>query len=95
MDQAHRLRELERENARLKKLVVEQALDVSILQEAASGTDQPSPTTAGGGAGSSRAGLIGEAGLPGPGSAAIDPSPPPFNYGSGAEADLADDRNGV
>ena len=37
MDQAHRLKELERENARLKKLVAEQALDLSILKEAASG----------------------------------------------------------
>jgi transposase-like protein len=37
MDQAHRLKELERENARLKKLVAEQALDISILKEAASG----------------------------------------------------------
>jgi transposase-like protein len=37
MDQAHRLRELERENARLKKLVAEQALDISILKEASSG----------------------------------------------------------
>jgi len=37
MDQAHRLKELERENARLKTLVAEQALDISILKEAASG----------------------------------------------------------
>jgi len=37
MDQAHRLKELERENSRLKKLVAEQALDISILKEAASG----------------------------------------------------------
>lgn len=37
MDQAKRLKELEVENARLKKLVAEQALDVSILKEAASG----------------------------------------------------------
>ena len=37
MDQAHRLKELERENARLKKLVAEQALDISILKEASSG----------------------------------------------------------
>jgi transposase-like protein len=37
MDQAHRLKELERENGRLKKLVAEQALDISILKEAASG----------------------------------------------------------
>lgn len=37
MDQAHRLKELERENGRLKTLVAEQALDISILKEAASG----------------------------------------------------------
>lgn len=37
MDQAKRFKELEVENARLKKLVAEQALDISILKEAASG----------------------------------------------------------
>jgi transposase-like protein len=37
IDQASRLKELERENARLKKLVADQALDISILKEAASG----------------------------------------------------------
>jgi transposase-like protein len=37
MDQAHRLKELERENTRLKKLVAEQALDISIMKEAVSG----------------------------------------------------------
>jgi len=37
MDQAKRLKELEIENTRLKKLVAEQALDISILKEAASG----------------------------------------------------------
>jgi transposase-like protein len=36
-DQAKRLKELERENARLKKLVANQALDNSILKEALSG----------------------------------------------------------
>ena len=36
-DQARRLKELERENARLKKLVADQALDVVILKEAAKG----------------------------------------------------------
>jgi len=35
VDQAKRLKELERENARLKKLVAEQALDNAILKEAA------------------------------------------------------------
>jgi transposase-like protein len=37
IDQAKRLKELEGENSRLKKLVAEQALDISILKEAASG----------------------------------------------------------
>jgi hypothetical protein len=31
------LKDLERENSRLKKLVADQALDISILKEAASG----------------------------------------------------------
>lgn len=37
VDQAKRLRELERENGRLKKVVAEQALDIAILKEVASG----------------------------------------------------------
>ena len=37
LDQARRLKVLERENARLKKLVADQALDNSILREAAKG----------------------------------------------------------
>jgi transposase-like protein len=37
LDQAKRLKELESENSRLKKLVADQALDISILKEAASG----------------------------------------------------------
>ena len=36
-DQAKRFKELERENARLKKLVADQALDMEILKEAAKG----------------------------------------------------------
>ena len=36
-DQAKRLKELERENARLKKVVADLALDKAILKEAASG----------------------------------------------------------
>ena len=35
IDQAKRLKELEKENARLKKLVADQALDNAILKEAA------------------------------------------------------------
>jgi transposase-like protein len=37
VDQAKRFRDLERENARLKKLVADMALDNDILREAASG----------------------------------------------------------
>ena len=37
MDQAKRLKELERENARLKRLLADAELDKAILKEAASG----------------------------------------------------------
>ncbi len=37
VDQAKRLKELEKENARLKKLVADQALDNAILKEVSSG----------------------------------------------------------
>jgi transposase-like protein len=37
VDQARRLKALETENARLRKIVADQALDLSILKEAASG----------------------------------------------------------
>ena len=37
VDQAKRFKELEKENVQLKKVVADQALDISILKEAASG----------------------------------------------------------
>ena len=37
VDQAKRLKELERENARLKRIVADSALDIAILREAAEG----------------------------------------------------------
>jgi putative transposase len=37
LSQARRLKELEKENAQLKKLVANQALDIAILKEAAEG----------------------------------------------------------
>jgi len=37
VDQVRHLKNLERENARLKKLVADQALDLAILKEASSG----------------------------------------------------------
>ena len=36
-DQAKRLKELEKQNTRLKQVVADQALDIAILKEAASG----------------------------------------------------------
>src|SRR4051812_30684420 len=42
-DDAKRLRELERENARLKRIVAEQALETQALKEIARGTGEPSP----------------------------------------------------
>ena len=36
-DEMKRLKELERENARLKKIVADQAVDISILKEVARG----------------------------------------------------------
>jgi putative transposase len=43
VNQAKRLRDLERENSRLKKLVAEQALDIDILKEVSKGTSEPDP----------------------------------------------------
>ena len=37
VDQAKRLKQLERENTRLKKLVADQAVDISILKEVSEG----------------------------------------------------------
>lgn len=37
VDQVKRLKELEKENTRLKRVVADQALDIAILKEAASG----------------------------------------------------------
>jgi len=37
VDQAKRLKQLEKENSQLKQLVAEQALDIAILKEAAAG----------------------------------------------------------
>jgi len=37
VDQAKRLKSLEQENARLKRIVADQAVDLSIVQEVASG----------------------------------------------------------
>ena len=48
LDQAKRLKALEQENTRLKRLVADQALDNMILKEVASGTAEPVPAPPGG-----------------------------------------------
>ena len=45
-DDAKRLKELEKENQRLKKLVANQALDIDMLKELAEGTSNPGPSSA-------------------------------------------------
>ena len=44
VDRARRMKDLERENARLKKLVADHALDKAILQEATKLTFEPFPS---------------------------------------------------
>ena len=46
VDQAKRLKTLEQENLRLKRIVANQALDLSILQEVAAGTFEARPASA-------------------------------------------------
>lgn len=46
-DDARRLRELEGENARLKKLVADQALDIDMLKEISRGNFEPRAAPAG------------------------------------------------
>ena len=65
VNQARRLKQLEKENTRLKKLVAEKELDLSILKEVAEGTSEPSSTARGGGACTGAAGRLREAGVPG------------------------------
>jgi transposase-like protein len=54
LDQAKRLKDLEKENARLKKLVADQALDNAILKEVASGNGRATSSSAASGCGSDR-----------------------------------------
>ena len=44
LDQTKRLKELERENTQLKKLVADQALDNALLKEVPRETSKPAPT---------------------------------------------------
>ena len=80
VDQAKRLKGLEQENVRLKRLVADLSLDNSILKEVAAGNSKPGPTAGGGTAGRDRPGRVGTPGLSGgwavPGDAALYPASP-------------------
>ena len=47
-DEAKRLKELERENTRLKKIVADKTLEIDMLKELAEGNSDPGATPAGG-----------------------------------------------
>ena len=73
LDQAKRLKALEQENTRLKRLVADQALDNMILKGGGLGeTAEPVPAPPGRGAGTAPAGRLGAAGLPSAQSGAVD-----------------------
>ncbi len=63
--EAKRLKELEKENTRLKKLVAEQALDIDLLKEVSRKTSEPGPGTQGGGACAEEAKRLRAPSLPG------------------------------
>ena len=44
-EDAKRLKELEKQNQRLKKIVADQALDIDMLKELTRGTSEPGPST--------------------------------------------------
>ena len=76
LDQARKLKDLEKENARLKRAVAELTLDKQILQEASGETDLARPTPGEGGTGEGSVGCIGAAGLPGSRAGPLDPALP-------------------
>ena len=90
--QAKRLKELERENGQLRKIVADLTLDKLILQEAAKGNSEPLPPSGLRGRGVRGARGVGAAGVPGPGPAPGDPAasgPAPAGYGGPTAAIVA------
>ena len=74
-EQARRLKELERENGRLKRAVADLTLDKLILEEAARETSEPRAPTTLCGACTSAARGVGEESVPGARAATHDPAP--------------------
>jgi transposase-like protein len=71
-DDVKRLKELERENGRLKRIVADQALNIDALKEVAKGTGRPGPPASGGRDGLRPPGRQRASGLPVPGAVPID-----------------------
>jgi len=65
VDQARRLKDLEQENSRLKRVVADFALDNAILKEAAGETPKPVQETKDSPTGLPEAGSLGKTGLSG------------------------------
>ena len=72
VDQAKRLKDLQKENARLKKLVTDLSLDKAILKETSRENTEPDAVAGGGGAGVPAPGGLATSGMPSAGSAARD-----------------------
>ena len=77
LNQAKRLKVLEKENARLKKLVADLSLDKQILKEVSSGTSRPDEEETRSGVGEGEMGSRARfrtSGLPSAGTGSIDPA---------------------
>jgi transposase-like protein len=71
-DEAQRLKALEQENSRLKRIVAEQALDISMLMESSRGTGKPGASPASGRSFDAPLPGLGAAGVPGRRAAPLD-----------------------
>ncbi len=74
-DEVKRLKELEVENARLKRIVADQSLEVAALKEIARGIGEPAASTPGGPDAPGSPWPVGAAGVPIRGSAPVYPTP--------------------
>ena len=79
VDQAKRLKELEKENVRLKRFVADQALDNAILKDVGRETSKPKQATASRGDGLRATSSLAAARLPGAWASPHDPALPEAN----------------
>lgn len=73
-DEAQRLKALEQENARLKRIVAEQALDISMLRVCSGETSEPGPAARRGGLSGPPASRVRASGLQGGARSSLDAS---------------------